>query len=226
MSELLEFMQTKLTFGNPRGEPKTGLCPHQVEWVKHYEQNQEVFWGLSRQIGTTHVLAGICVWEMLNKPGFQIVTDNHNIRRAAENIAKSIDANLSHTKNNRLTFQSNGSFLQRLIPPCKGYLADLLVLTPDSFGNDQDFELFYSAMRPLAKPSTGKVIVATLPNTESIKDFFAEWKAANKPYLLTDYKKAGAIERLGYDWFEETERLLGPVYFVKEFGCDFTKTKS
>lgn len=225
MSELLEFMQTKLKFGNPCGEPKTGLYPHQVEWVKHYEQNQEVFWGLSRQIGTTHVLAGICIWEMLNKPGFQIVTDNKTIIDTARDIISRGGLAGFNTSSSFVLRGPNHSKLEFIrddrahCETCGGK-ADLIIVSPDCLG--VGIAAKYCQLHKFLK-SDGKAIVASLPGSADVNLFFSLWKESKRPFINTDFT---AIASRNFVWLLETRSWMNENSFAIEYGCDFTKTRS
>ncbi len=220
--DLLEFLQENLKFRNPCGPSKTGLYPHQIEWVEQYQTEKDMFWGLSRQIGATHIMAGICVWEMLMHDRRCVVTDNANILRHASKILADLKVD-TFLRGGGIVLRENNSNIVRLVPPCKGYAADLLIISPDAREAQERILDTYRCMRPMACMVNSKTIVASLPGTFAMKKFFHEWKQNSLPYLLNDCFKTGMLERNGQDWFEDMQSRLTPEEFDREFLCDFTK---
>ncbi len=220
--DLLEFLQKNLQFQNPCGPSKTGLYPHQIEWVEQYQTEKNMFWGLSRQIGATSIMAGICAWEMLRHDRRCVVTDNAKILLQVSKIFADLKAD-TFLRGGGIVLRENNSSIVRLVPPCKGYAADLLIISPDAIEWQERIIDTYRCMRPMAYMANSKTIVASLPGTFAMKEFFHDWKQNSLPYLLNDCFKTGMVERYGQDWFEYMQALMTPEEFDREFLCDFTK---
>lgn len=222
MGALLDFLQQKLEFSNPYGHPAvTGLYPCQVEWVEQYEQNKEMFWGLSGQIGASTIMAGICAWELMNNEKFVIATDNLRVLLMTKHILAKLEVPTTHKNTDMVVLPRTNSSLIRYRSPYMPFQTDLLILTPDSKPEQNYIHTTYRDFKPLAR---GKVIVASLPGTSGMRQFFSAWKRCNKPYLLVDCFKSGAIERLGIDWYEDMQQALSDEQFANELLCDFTGT--
>jgi hypothetical protein len=225
-TDLITFLK-EMKFPSPLiNPPPSSLRPYQEDLAVKYLVNQKLFVGVSRQIGTTCILAGIAAWEMLTKPGITVATDSENVFLKGKRIAIEMAEreNVLVARESALELMlSNGSKLIRLPPcPCKGYMVDVMLLEPASTRiKPEDFQSWYAATSAMIRPSTGKLLVAALPE-DKIKPLYKSWIAAGWPTMMLDYAATGVIERHGIDWLFDQAALLGKKQFRIEYCCDFS----
>lgn len=226
-ADLISFLEN-IKFNSPRtGQTHSKLRPYQEELAAKYLENQELFVGVPRQIGTTHVIAGIAAWELLSKAGTMVAVDtdytfNKAIECVDDHITQNSDVHITvTTKTTNQLVLSNKSILARLpTSPFKGYAVDVLLLEPSS-SRIPDFDNWYVGIRPLLKPITGKLLIATLP-VDKVKTLYKTWLADGKPRLMLDFVKCGHIERYGVDWYDEMREALSDSQFAVEYCGDFS----
>lgn len=198
------------------------LRPCQKEMAKEYMRHRELFMGVARMIGTTTLLSGIATWELISKPGCVVAVDTDWLFRQIANQLKA-NQELAYQQTREQLQLSNGSML--IILPkhrVKGTTVDVMFLEPSTSwvsGSLQDFDQWFTNVKALLNPSTGKLLVVCQPRGP-LKNLYKNWLSTGKPVAMFNYLQSGLVDQLGLDWFEMI--CLTPEEFETEFCCDFS----